>query len=166
MKKRIFLVSLLTALLMVMFFSPALAKKPTKTLIYESHESYDFGCNEFDFDFDLHFEEDWEVIGTTFFDKDDNPVRIQAQVTIKGTLLNTGTGTVMRSFGRVLFSEDLTGKKEAFDTGVHIQAIAPNKGVVAKWMGLVIFDEAGTFKGVEQPPFRDVKAFCEGLKDI
>ena len=152
MKKRIFLISLLTMILVLVFFSPALAKRPDVEYFEEPiSDPFDIYCGDFKFD----FEEVLSGKASTFYDKDDNPVRIQIHFEFDGTVTNTKTGTVMRSHAKGTNTEYLTGNRGRVETGIFSQLIAPNKGVVAIIAGKLVFDindDIVSFSGVQRPP--------------
>jgi hypothetical protein len=158
MKKRIFVASLLTTILMAAFFSPAFAKRPTtEPFSVPISDPFDVYCEDEDgVEFKL-FDLEEVVTGwvTTFYGQDGSPVRMHTHFEFEGTALNTKTGTVLRSHNTSNKTEYLTGDKGLVETGAFVKLTAPGKGVVRILAGKLVFDASGdfvSFNGVDRPP--------------
>ena len=169
MKKRLFLVSLLTTILVMVFFSPALAKKP-KPLVekYEFPDAYTTPCDG--------FEAEWDnvakVTQITFFDDEGNPTRFEASATLFGTITHSENGKSVRDHASNHFKGDLPfpPPDQTSETwaGVRLHLRFPGHSVLVR-AGRLVFDENGdvTFaSGQADIGEANLKLICDGLESL
>lgn len=145
MKKRIFLVTLLTTILVLLFFSSALAQQP-KVETFVEHQVFSVDCGSFQAQFD-------DIVTfriTSYSDENGNPNEFRAHLRFDGTLTHSGTGQSFRDKASIIFSGQIPfdGRNEA-ERGVGFHITVPGKGVVLLLVGRLLLDENGqpTFEG-------------------
>jgi hypothetical protein len=165
MKKRMVLVSLLTTILMLAFFSSAYALAPSIETFEILDEVVVIDCGGFD----AIFVDDINIRITTYFDKDGSPNGFQAQVTFDGTVTHSETGQSFRDHAINNFSGQLPfDERNETQRGVSLHITVPGEGLVALRVGRIILDEEGmpTFVSGQNMDRFYGDIVCEGLSNL
>ena len=168
MKKRIIFVSLLTTILMLAFFSPALAIQP-KIETFEFPDQIFYDCTEFGFNYTIRFDDIVTLRITTFYNEDDSVNRVQTHFQVVGTATNLETGTSFKDQASIQITFYPSG--EFTERGVSFHLHFPGKGVVFLRVGKVVADENLNVTFVAGKNFDKfnqdaIKILCEGLAGL
>ena len=162
MKKRLFWVSLLTTILVLAFGSPSLANKPVVE-VEPFEDAFAIPCDGFD----AEFVNSGTITRKTFFDKDDNPVKLTEHWNLLGTVGNSVTKKSVRDHAAFNVTVNFDQNTVTF-TGVRLNLKFPNGVHVIEIGKLVVDPEANEIKYQSNKAFDEnaVAKMCEGLASL
>jgi hypothetical protein len=137
---------------------PAGATPPLSEIVTESAVE-SVSCDGFE----TVLERNFSGLVTLYFDNQGNPVRVQVQVAMTGSLTNSVTGTSLPLRGHILLVDNFTTGVVTF-VGPVFLANDPGRGAVITDTGRVIFSgdelvfEAGPHEAIDNP-----EVFCAAV---
>ena len=133
-----FVVSLVTVVLALASVMTVLAAEPDIQVFHDEGSDVVADCGSF-----LALT-DFEIDGrvTTFFNKDEKPIRVQVHVTYDGTLTNSVTGFTLRDPSHLTLMENLQEGKTT-QAGMAFAVTVPGEGLALLDAGKLVFDQEG-----------------------